>query len=123
MPKRGPAGVGDPAVLTAVAAALAGIRGAKSQAKVSMRATAPRAEVSGPAAAGRGRRRRPPTTCVGAGHVTGDLVFSPVAAATEITRGRGAGRPARLNTDSSAGCCDFLRWRMQTNRCRPGTCG
>ncbi len=77
------AGVGEPAVLTAVAAALAGIRGAKSQAKVSMRATVARAEVSGPAAlveaasqAADDLRR--------AGHVTGDLVFTPAATATEI---------------------------------------
>ena len=82
----GRAEIGDPAVLTAVAAALAGIRGAKSQAKVSMRATVARAEVSGPAAlvdaalpAADDLRR--------AGHVTGDLVFSPVATATEISVG------------------------------------
>ncbi len=44
-------GGGDPAVLTSVSSALIEIRGAKSQAKVSMRAEIARATISGPAAA------------------------------------------------------------------------
>ena len=73
----------DPALLDAVAAALVGIRGAKSQAKVSMRAPLARVEVSGPAAlveaasAAAGDLRR-------AGHVQGDLLFTPTDA-TELT--------------------------------------
>ena len=61
-----------------------GIRGAKSQAKVSMRAPLARVEVTGPealveaAAAAADDLRR-------AGHVQGDLVFTPADDATEIT--------------------------------------
>jgi valyl-tRNA synthetase len=71
-------------VLDAVAAALMGIRGAKSQAKVSMRAPLARVEVTGPpvlveaASAAADDLRR-------AGHVRGELVFTPTDDATEIT--------------------------------------
>ena len=74
----------DPALLDAVAAALMGIRGAKSTAKVSMRAPLARVEVTGPAAlveaasAAAADLRR-------AGHVQGDLVFTPSPDATEIS--------------------------------------
>jgi valyl-tRNA synthetase len=74
----------DPALLDAVAAALVGIRGAKSQAKVSMRAPLARVEVTGPpalveaASAAAADLRR-------AGHVQGDLVFTPSADAIEIS--------------------------------------
>jgi len=74
----------DEALLEAVAAALMGIRGAKSQAKVSMRAPLARVEVTGPialveaASAAAADLRR-------AGHVQGDLVFTPATDATEIT--------------------------------------
>jgi valyl-tRNA synthetase len=75
---------GDGAILDAVAAALAGIRGAKSQAKVSMRAEVTRAEVSGPAAlvsaaeAAADDLRK-------VGKISGDLVFTEQADATELT--------------------------------------
>jgi valyl-tRNA synthetase len=74
----------DGAMLDAVAAALMGIRGAKSQAKVSMRAPLSRVEVTGPqdlveaAASAAADLRR-------AGHVQGDLVFTLATDATEIT--------------------------------------
>ena len=80
----GPEVDADPALLDAVAAALIGIRGAKSQAKVSMRAPLARVEVTGPpalveaAAAAAADLRR-------AGHVQGDLVFTPSPDATEIS--------------------------------------
>ncbi|HEX2893912.1 MAG TPA: valine--tRNA ligase [Marmoricola sp.] len=78
------AAAGDAAMLDAVAATLAGIRGAKSQAKVSMRAEVVRAEVSGPAdllaaaeAAADDLRK--------VGKVTGQLVFTEQPDATELT--------------------------------------
>ena len=67
-----------------MAAVLIGIRGAKSQAKASMRAPLARVEVTGPAAlveaaaSAAGDLRR-------AGHVQGDLVFTPSHDATEIS--------------------------------------
>ena len=73
----------DPAMLDAVAAALAGLRGAKSQAKVSMRTPVLRAVVRGPEAlvaaarAAEGDLRK-------AGKVTGDLVFE-AADQAEVT--------------------------------------
>jgi len=79
----GPDGTGDAAMLDAVAAALAGIRGAKSQAKVSMRAELSRVEVSGPPsllaaarAAAEDLRR--------VGRITGELVFTEQPDAAEL---------------------------------------
>ena len=83
-----PASFGDRAaedtVLDAVAAALMGIRGAKSQAKVSMKAPLARVEISGPAdqialveqAADDLRE---------SGKIIGDLVFSPLDGAEELS--------------------------------------
>src|SRR6476646_4412982 len=71
----GSAAAADPSLLDAVAAALAGIRGAKSTAKVSMRAELSRVEISGPEeqveatkSAAEDLRK--------AGKITGDLVFT-----------------------------------------------
>ena len=80
----GSAAATDGIALDAVAAALIGIRGAKSTAKVSMRAQLSRVEIRGPQplvaaaelAAGDLRRT---------GKIVGDLVFTPVEGATEIT--------------------------------------
>jgi valyl-tRNA synthetase len=79
-----PAVDADERMLEAVGAALMGNRGAKSQAKVSMRAPLARVEVTGPlalveaaAAAAEDLRR--------AGHVTGDLLFTPADDVTEIS--------------------------------------
>jgi valyl-tRNA synthetase len=74
----------DPELIDAVAAALIGIRGAKSTAKVSMRAPLSRVEVTGPASRVDAARlaaddlRR-------AGTIQGDLVFTPSDSATEIS--------------------------------------
>ena len=62
-------------MLDAVAAALIGIRGAKSAAKVSMRAELSRVEITGPEAMVRAAEqaaRRPART----GRITGDLEFT-----------------------------------------------
>lgn len=80
----GAAADGDPALLDAVAATLAGIRGAKSQAKASMRAELARVEVFGPAAvldsastAADDLRK--------VGRIVGELVFTPQPNAAEVT--------------------------------------
>ena len=80
----GAAAAADPATVDAVAAVLAGIRGAKSQAKVSMRAELSRVVVTGPQAlldaaalAAEDLRK--------SGKVTGELVFTPDAEATELS--------------------------------------
>ncbi|WP_122816971.1 valine--tRNA ligase [Nocardioides pantholopis] len=79
----GAAAAADPSTVDAVAAALAGIRGAKSQAKVSMRAELSRVEVRGPE-----RLVRAAETAAEdlrkTGRVVGDLVFTVDEAATEI---------------------------------------
>ena len=80
----GSAAAADPSLIDAVAAALIGIRGAKSQAKVSMKAPLSRVEITGPIeqleavgkAAGDLRA---------SGRITGELVLTPSAQATEIS--------------------------------------
>jgi valyl-tRNA synthetase len=84
VPELGSAAATDALAIDAVAAALGGIRGAKSTAKVSMRAELSRVEIRGPEAlvaaaelaAGDLRKT---------GRIVGDLVFTPVEGATEIT--------------------------------------
>jgi valyl-tRNA synthetase len=75
---------GDAAMLDAVAAALAGIRGAKSQAKVSMRAELSRVEVFGPAALVDAARSAEDDLRK-VGKITGELLFTPRPDATELT--------------------------------------
>ena len=87
-----PAG-GDPAVVTAAAEALAGVRKAKSDAKQSMRADVETATVTAPAeqvAAGGGGPRRPGRrrphrrrcrSLAGDGPLTVDVVLAPPAGA------------------------------------------
>ncbi|MFL6062464.1 MAG: valine--tRNA ligase [Marmoricola sp.] len=74
---------GDPALLGAVAAALGGIRGAKSQAKVSMRAELSRVEISGPAALVEAAAAAADDLSK-VGKITGDLVFTATDA-TELS--------------------------------------
>jgi valyl-tRNA synthetase len=73
---------GDEAVLDAVAEVLAGIRGAKSTAKVKMRTPVERATVSGPEAV-LDRVRLAEADLRAAGGVTGDLDYAP--GGTEIS--------------------------------------
>ena len=77
----GSAAAADPAMLGAVAAALGGIRGAKSQAKVSMRTELVRADVTGPAEAV-AQAERAADDLRAAGRVTGELTFTPSSDAT-----------------------------------------
>jgi valyl-tRNA synthetase len=71
----GSAAAADPSVLDAVAAALIGIRGAKSQAKASMKTPLSRVEVSGPAAVVEAAERAA-SDLRRSGKITGDLVFT-----------------------------------------------
>ncbi|HEY1134260.1 MAG TPA: valine--tRNA ligase, partial [Nocardioides sp.] len=80
----GSAAATDAATLEAVSAALIGIRGAKSNAKVSMRAELSRVEIRGPQAqvfaaeqAADDLRKT--------GKITGDLVFTVDDSATELS--------------------------------------
>jgi valyl-tRNA synthetase len=77
-------GPADPDLLAAVAAALTGIRGAKSAAKASMRAPLSRVEISGPEAAVRAAETAA-ADLRKAGKITGDLVFTSVASADAIS--------------------------------------
>ncbi len=67
---------GDPSVLPAVAATLAGIRGAKSNAKVSMRTELTSVTVTGPVAA-LALAELASEDLRAAGKITGDLTFTP----------------------------------------------
>ena len=80
----GSAASADPSMLAAVAGTLAGIRGAKSQAKVSMRAELTSVTVTGPEQALR-LAERAAQDLRAAGKVTGDLTFTPSANGEEIT--------------------------------------
>jgi valyl-tRNA synthetase len=79
----GAAAAADPSAVSAVAAALMGIRGAKSKAKVSMKAELSRVEITGPAALLAGAEsaaddlRR-------VGKITGELIFTPDESTQEI---------------------------------------
>jgi valyl-tRNA synthetase len=75
---------GDPAMLDAVAATLAGIRGAKSQAKVSMRAEVTRAEVFGPEAM-LAAAQLAADDLRKVGKIVGELVFTARPDDTEIS--------------------------------------
>ncbi len=85
----GSAASSDDATLDAVAAALTGIRGAKSGAKVSMRAELARVTITGPAAAVAAIEGARDDLC-NAGKITGDLVLvsapddSPVSVDVEL---------------------------------------
>lgn len=79
----GSAAAADAKVIDAVAAALAGIRGAKSQAKVSMRAEVARVELRGPAHLVHDAEVAA-DDLRSAGKITGDLVFTVDEAATGL---------------------------------------
>ena len=72
----GSAASADPAMLSAVAGTLVGIRGAKSNAKVSMRTELSHADVRGPAAA-LALAERAAADLKASGKITGELTFSP----------------------------------------------
>jgi valyl-tRNA synthetase len=75
----GAAAAADPAMIDAVAAALIGIRGAKSKAKVSMKAELSRVEISAPEEQLH-LVEQAADDLRAAGKITGELVFSAVAA-------------------------------------------
>ena len=79
----GSAAAFDPVAVDAVAAALVGIRGAKSQAKVSMRAELSRVEISGPEALVRAAELAQ-ADLRASGKITGELIFTPTDA-TELS--------------------------------------
>ena len=79
----GAAAAADPAIIEAVATALAGIRGAKSQAKVSMKTELTRVEVIGSEAQITAVRMAADDLRK-VGKITGDLVFTLADDATEI---------------------------------------
>ncbi|WP_435770782.1 valine--tRNA ligase [Nocardioides sp. SYSU DS0651] len=80
----GSAAASDAAIIDSVAAALAGVRGAKSQAKVNMKTPLARVEVRGPEKLVRDAEVAR-HDLVAAGKITGDLVFTVDESATELT--------------------------------------
>ena len=80
----GSAAAADPTMVDSVAAALVGIRGAKSAAKVSMRAELSRVEISGPETLVRSAELAA-NDLRATGKVTGDLVFTVDESAAELT--------------------------------------
>jgi valyl-tRNA synthetase len=80
----GSAAATDSGTLDAVAAALVGIRGAKSSAKVSMRAELARVEIRGPEALVRAAELAADDLRA-TGRVTGDLVFTADESVTELS--------------------------------------
>ncbi len=80
----GSAAAEDARIIDSVAAALGGIRGAKSKAKVSMRAELARVEVTGPEQLVR-HAESATSDLRAAGKVTGDLVFTVAEDATELS--------------------------------------
>jgi len=80
----GSAAAADPSILDGVAAALAGLRGAKSQAKVSMRAELSRATVTGPEALVAAAEMAADDLRKSS-RIVGELSFVPDAAATELS--------------------------------------
>jgi len=80
----GSAAASDPAMVDAVAAALIGIRGAKSAAKVSMRAELSRVEITGPEAMVRVAEQAA-SDLRATGKVTGALEFTVDESASEIS--------------------------------------
>ena len=75
-PDLGPAADDDPSMLSAVATTLAGIRGAKSTAKVSMRTEVSQATVAGPATALE-LAARAAEDLKAVGKIVGELTFAP----------------------------------------------
>ncbi len=89
----GAAAAADPAIVDAVAAALIGIRGTKSQAKVSMRAELARVEISGPADQVAGVESAADDLRK-AGKITGELTLQGRPGGRRHHRRGGAGRDA-----------------------------
>ncbi len=100
----GSAAAADPSTIDAVAAALIGIRGAKSQAKVSMRAELSRVEIRGPEPMVRAAERAADDLRT-TGRVVGDLVFTVDDSTSELVvdaQLAPAGRPHRRGYSASA---------------------
>jgi valyl-tRNA synthetase len=98
---------GDPAMLDAVAAALRGIRGAKSTAKVSMRTELSRATVTGPAGAV-ALAERAADDLRAAGKITGPLTFAATdgAEGPEGSGGSGGSEGSGLSVDAELAAPD-----------------